>query len=110
MPEPVGVLLSEGRRYSDRGQPDLHGLYRTAAAATVGISVEHPIMIQVRVNGKVHECPPETTVADLLNDLQINVRYCAVERNQELLPREEHRTVRLVSGDEIEIVTLVGGG
>ncbi len=67
-------------------------------------------MIQVRVNGKVHECPPETTVADLLNDLQINVRYCAVERNQELLPREEHRTVRLVSGDEIEIVTLVGGG
>ena len=51
-----------------------------------------------------------TTVADLLDQLQLNVAHVAVERNEELVPRRNHATTSLASGDRLEIVTLVGGG
>ena len=49
-------------------------------------------------------------LADLLSDLTIPNRYCAVERNCNVVPREQHAECRLQSGDQIEVVTLVGGG
>jgi len=67
-------------------------------------------MIRVCVNGENQEVSPETTMAELLESLQINNRYCAVERNRDLVPREQHTSTTLTEGDEIEIVTLVGGG
>jgi len=67
-------------------------------------------MISVRVNGEIQKLPPESTMSGLLESLHINNRYCAVECNRDLVPREEHATTTLSDGDEIEIVTLVGGG
>lgn len=67
-------------------------------------------MATIKLNGEEREIPNEWTLADLLNDLQINNRYCAVERNKLLVPREQHSDCRLDAGDEIEVVTLVGGG
>jgi sulfur carrier protein len=67
-------------------------------------------MISLRVNGKLQELPPGSTMSDLLTTLHINSRYCAVECNRDLVPRENHATTTLTDGDEIEIVTLVGGG
>ncbi len=37
-------------------------------------------------------------------------RGVAVERNREIVPRERYKDVLLQEGDELEIVTLVGGG
>jgi sulfur carrier protein len=37
-------------------------------------------------------------------------RYLAVERNFELVPRGNHAECVLHEGDQLEIVTLVGGG
>ena len=51
----------------------------------------------------------EMCIRDRL-ELGINNRYCAVERNRELVPRETHPQCQLQEGDQIEIVTLVGGG
>jgi thiamine biosynthesis protein ThiS len=66
--------------------------------------------MQVQLNGEVREIPDGWTVSDLLADLRIESRYCAVELNRRVTPREQHATCSLKSGDEIEVVTLVGGG
>jgi len=67
-------------------------------------------MITISVNGESRNLPDSSTLADLLRELKINNRYCAVERNREVIPREQHADCRLSSSDVIEIVTLVGGG
>ncbi len=67
-------------------------------------------MVPITLNGEPREVPDGSTIAELLEELEINNRYCAVERNQEIVPREEHSEALVVAGDQIEIVTLVGGG
>lgn len=67
-------------------------------------------MITIQVNGEERQIDPAWSIGDLLMELGINNRYCAVERNLELVPREEHMNCRMADGDRIEIVTLVGGG
>jgi sulfur carrier protein len=67
-------------------------------------------MIDILLNGEMRPVPADCTIADLLFELDIKNRYCAVERNQELIPREEHADCKLTAGDCVEIVTLVGGG
>ena len=62
------------------------------------------------VNGAKREVPVGMTIASLLEELQLDSRQLAVERNLELAPREEHPSTVLADGDRIEIVTLVGGG
>ena len=64
----------------------------------------------ISINGKEREVAAETTVAELLRELGVGERGLAVERNLEIVPRAEHATTRLVDGDKIEVVTLVGGG
>ena len=66
--------------------------------------------MQVQLNGEGREIPDGWTVSDLLADLRIESRYCAVELNRKVMPREQHASCSLKSGDEIEVVTLVGGG
>lgn len=67
-------------------------------------------MLHVSVNGESRSIADNSTIADLLQELKINSRYCAVEQNREIVPREEHDRTRLNDGDALEIVTLVGGG
>ena len=50
------------------------------------------------------------TVADLLITLEIKTRALAVELNQHIVPANEHATTSIADGDQLEIVTLVGGG
>ncbi|MEZ6133147.1 MAG: sulfur carrier protein ThiS [Planctomycetaceae bacterium] len=65
---------------------------------------------EILVNEHTHAVPSGWTIRDLLVSLSVNNRYCAVERNRELVPREMHAHCSLQAGDQIEIVTLVGGG
>lgn len=67
-------------------------------------------MINIQLNGEPRAVQAECSLSVLLIELGINNRYCAVERNLQLIPREEHKTCILQDGDRIEIVTLVGGG
>lgn len=66
--------------------------------------------MRIVVNGEAREVEAGATVADLLNELGVNVRHCAVEVNLELVPRMEHAGRVLSAGDRMEVVTLVGGG
>ena len=66
--------------------------------------------MKILLNGEPHSIDPTWTIADLLSSLNIENRYCAVERNSQVVPREVHADCQLQNGDTIEVVTLVGGG
>lgn len=66
--------------------------------------------MEIRVNGEPRRVEDGITVARLLEKLEMQPRYLAVERNFELVPRTRHAECVLADGDAIEIVTLVGGG
>ena len=66
--------------------------------------------MKLRVNGEEREFGAELSVAELVEELGLAGKPVAVERNRELVPRANHGTTRLADGDELEIVTLVGGG
>ena len=51
-----------------------------------------------------------TTVAELLDSLNLPRQRVAVEVNLRLVPRELHAEHLLREGDQLEVVTLVGGG
>lgn len=67
-------------------------------------------MISIRVNGEQRQIPDSLTVADLLSLLQVQTRYCAVELNRRVVPREAWTQTALHPDCELEIVTLTGGG
>lgn len=49
-------------------------------------------------------------MAELVERLSLHPMRIAVERNRQLLPRLEYAQTALADEDELEIVTLVGGG
>jgi sulfur carrier protein len=67
-------------------------------------------LMKILVNGEERTVSDGATVATLMSELGRNVKFCAVERNGELVPRTEHSQCSLADGDQLEIVTLVGGG
>lgn len=66
--------------------------------------------MKICINEESREVPDGTTVADIVETLSINPKFVAVEVNLELIPRDEHATHMLADGDQLEVVTLVGGG
>ncbi|MFK7817350.1 MAG: sulfur carrier protein ThiS [Planctomycetaceae bacterium] len=66
--------------------------------------------MQITINGEEKNVLDELTVSGLLEQLEIRSKFCAVERNKELVPRGQHANCILQPGDRLEIVTLVGGG
>ena len=66
--------------------------------------------MRVKINGKDEETAAGTTVAQLIAGYGLEPRYVAVEVNCDLVPRRRYEETPLSEGDQIEIVTLVGGG
>ena len=67
-------------------------------------------MARITVNGNAHEIAVATTIAQLLAQLQLKEQRVAVEVNLEIVPSQSHADFVLQDGDELEVVTLVGGG
>lgn len=66
--------------------------------------------LEITVNGEARTVASGTTVAQLLVELGVTPRHCAVEVNLELVPRAKQAEHELAAGDQLEVVTLVGGG
>lgn len=66
--------------------------------------------ITLDVNGEPRSVPHGTTIAGLVEHLGLGKTACAVEVNRELAPKATHHDRTLADGDQVEIVTLVGGG
>ena len=66
--------------------------------------------MRIKVNGQWREGDDTTCIAELLDALSLEPRRVAVELNKQIIRRANHATTPLSDGDELEIVTLVGGG
>jgi thiamine biosynthesis protein ThiS len=67
-------------------------------------------MMNVTVNGRPRELTAPCTIARLLELLQLETARVAVERNRDIVPRDEFAKTHLEEGDHLEIVRFVGGG
>lgn len=65
--------------------------------------------MRIQVNGELREVEAATILA-LVEELGLDVRKVAVERNLEIVPRSLHAATALVEGDRVELVQFVGGG
>jgi len=65
--------------------------------------------VTIHVNGQPKEIADGTTVAQLIAQHNLTPEKVAVELNRHLIRAEKYETV-LNAGDEVEIVTFVGGG
>jgi len=66
--------------------------------------------MNITLNGETRRVSKETTAAELVSSLGLAGRRFALEVNGEIVPRSEHDSFVLRSGDEVEIVHAVGGG
>ena len=66
--------------------------------------------MQITVNDQQQEHPDGTTVAQLIGAMELNPLHVAVEVNKQLVTRSLHSETKLNENDQLEIVTLVGGG
>jgi sulfur carrier protein len=66
--------------------------------------------IEIVFNGQPCRVATGTTVAALVAQAGLTPRHVAVELNLEVVPRAQHPDRTLAAGDQVEIVTLVGGG
>lgn len=63
----------------------------------------------LKVNGETRQVPDGTTVSALIALYKLTPDKVAIELNRRLLRSEKYESP-LSDGDEIEIVTFVGGG
>jgi len=66
-------------------------------------------MIELAVNGEAKKTDA-STVEELLKELGLAGQAVAVEVNRSVVPKKEHGQTTLNAGDQVELVTLVGGG
>ncbi|MBL8964609.1 MAG: sulfur carrier protein ThiS [Phycisphaeraceae bacterium] len=62
------------------------------------------------INGERSTWPEGTTIGQVVERAGLAAAAYAVEVNKQLVPRRRHAEQVLRDGDEVEIVTLVGGG
>ena len=65
--------------------------------------------MKLKVNGEERELPDGTTIRALVEQFQLTPEKVAIELNRRLVRTDKYDT-SLRDGDEVEIVTFVGGG
>ena len=65
--------------------------------------------MRIEVNGEPREVTAATVLA-LVEELGLDSRKVAVERNLEIVPQSLHAATPIAEGDRIEVVQFVGGG
>ncbi len=65
--------------------------------------------MRIQVNGEPREVEAKT-ILSLVEELRLDIRKVAVERNLEIVPKSLHASTAIADGDGIEVVQFVGGG
>jgi sulfur carrier protein len=66
--------------------------------------------MRLKVNGETRENVAASTVAELLEELEVPAGRVAVEVNLTIVRKAEYGSFALKEGDTVEIVNFVGGG
>lgn len=67
-------------------------------------------VIQLTINGAPEQVDAHSTLAQLLEKMNLVGKRVAIERNGEIVPRSEYAQTELQENDQLEIVVAVGGG
>ena len=67
-------------------------------------------MISIIINGTQKHMTQRCNIDDLLGELHVDRKEVAVERNCNVVQKNDFDTTYLQDGDHIEIVRFVGGG
>jgi thiamine biosynthesis protein ThiS len=67
-------------------------------------------MTNITINGEPRQLLAPTTVAALLESLELDPVGVAVAVNLKVLPRAEHQHRTLSAGDRVDVIRAVGGG
>ena len=66
-------------------------------------------MPQIQLNGEPRQVQAQTILA-FVEEVSLDPRKVAVERNLEIVPKSLHGATPVAEGDRIELVQFVGGG
>ncbi len=66
--------------------------------------------MKIQLNGEPREVAHDTTLSELLAELEMEQQRIAVEINLNIIPRSQHAETLLKAGDKIEVVRAIGGG
>jgi thiamine biosynthesis protein ThiS len=66
--------------------------------------------VKIQVNGESRLTQRDASVSDLLRELDIRSDRVAVELNLQILDRKEFDSKKLQDGDQVEILSFIGGG
>lgn len=67
-------------------------------------------MIALTINGQPRSFAAPLNVSSLIEQLELQGKRIALERNGEIVPRSRFGSMELNDGDALEIVVAVGGG
>ena len=73
-------------------------------------SASPDISIHIQVNGELQTVPCGSTIAGLLQQLDIRSDRVAVEVNLRIVDRQNFDQQNLQEGDRVEIISFIGGG
>ncbi|MFM7137170.1 MAG: sulfur carrier protein ThiS [Planctomycetota bacterium] len=74
------------------------------------MSGSEPTSAPIIVNGSARPVPADGTLTAVLDEVGLAGRPVAVEVDGEIVPRGRFHERLLAGGEQIEIVTFVGGG
>lgn len=66
--------------------------------------------MEIIVNGQPRQVAADYSVANLINDMELQGRRLAVEVNLEIVPRSTYQQHSFQPGDKVEVVHAIGGG
>ena len=66
--------------------------------------------MNIFVNQKKIIISKESTIVNILANLDIEDKYLAVEINENILPKSEYDKYIIQENDKIEIINAIGGG
>ena len=66
--------------------------------------------MKITVNGKEVELKNSKTIADFIIERNVAGKMFVIEKNLEIIQKENYSTAEIKEGDIIEIVGFVGGG
>tara|TARA_B100001057_G_scaffold272392_2_gene272699 strand:+ start:7497 stop:7697 length:201 start_codon:yes stop_codon:yes gene_type:complete len=66
--------------------------------------------MMISINKKQMNLPNDITVSSLLEILDIESKFIAVEINMVIIPKSEFNTHKLREHDNVEVINPVGGG
>ncbi|MDB9767332.1 sulfur carrier protein ThiS [Candidatus Pelagibacter sp.] len=66
--------------------------------------------IKIKLNGKFSTINENLNLSIFLKELKIPLKKVAIELNQEIIDKNNLKTIKLKNNDKIEIVHFIGGG